>query len=65
MKVGNNVRIGANCVVVEDIKDNCVVVLHKPRVIQKSDLDNRYLTKDVDGKWVYRYGDGKLEEMKE
>jgi serine O-acetyltransferase len=35
IKIGNNVRIGASCVVVEDIPDNCTVVMHKPRIIQK------------------------------
>ncbi|AZV55529.1 serine acetyltransferase [Clostridium sp. AWRP] len=33
--VGNNVRIGANCIVFEDIPDNATVVLEKPRVIIK------------------------------
>ena len=33
VKVGNNVKIGANCVVVEDIPDNATVVLNKPRII--------------------------------
>ena len=33
IKVGNNVRIGANCVVFEDVPDNCTVVLEKPRCI--------------------------------
>ena len=32
-KVGNNVKIGANCVVVEDIPDGATVVLQKPRII--------------------------------
>lgn len=31
--IGNNVKIGANCVVVEDIPDNATVVLPKPRII--------------------------------
>lgn len=31
--VGNNVRIGANAIVVDDIPDNCTVVMNKPRVI--------------------------------
>ena len=31
--MGNNVKIGANCVVVEDIPDNATVVLNKPRII--------------------------------
>lgn len=35
IKIGNNVRIGANCVVVEDIPDNCTVVMDKPRIIQR------------------------------
>ena len=25
--IGNNVKVGANCVVVEDVPDNCTVVL--------------------------------------
>jgi serine acetyltransferase len=33
IKIGNNVRIGANCVVFEDVPDNCTVVLDKPRYI--------------------------------
>jgi serine O-acetyltransferase len=33
IKIGNNVRIGANCVVVEDVPDNATVVMQKPRVI--------------------------------
>lgn len=35
VKIGNNVKIGAGSVVVEDIPDNCTVVMHKPRIIQK------------------------------
>lgn len=35
IKIGNNVRIGANCVVIEDIPDNCTVVMDKPRIIQR------------------------------
>lgn len=31
--VGNDVKIGANCVVVQDIPDNSTVVLSKPRII--------------------------------
>ena len=33
--VGNNVKIGTNCVVFEDIPDNATVVLSRPRVIVK------------------------------
>lgn len=35
--VGNNVKIGANAVVVEHVGDDAVVVLQKPRVIYKTD----------------------------
>lgn len=33
--IGNNVKIGAGCIVVTDIPDNAVVVMHKPRIIIK------------------------------
>ena len=33
--IGNNVKIGANAVVVEDIPDNATVVIQKPRIIIK------------------------------
>lgn len=32
-KIGNNSKIGANCVVIEDIPDNATVVLQRPRII--------------------------------
>lgn len=35
VKIGNNARIGANCVVIEDIPDNATCVLQKPRIIIK------------------------------
>lgn len=31
--VGNDVRIGANCIVTEDIPANSTVVMDKPRII--------------------------------
>lgn len=41
IKIGNNVRIGANCVVFEDIPDNATVVLPTPRILIKP-TDYRY-----------------------
>ena len=35
VSIGNNVKIGSNCVVVEDIPDNATVVLPKPIIIKK------------------------------
>lgn len=37
IRVGNNVRIGANCVVFQDVPDNATVVLPKPRIIIKEE----------------------------
>lgn len=35
VKIGYNVKIGVNCIVVDDIPSNSTVVMNKPRVIQK------------------------------
>lgn len=40
-KVGNNVKVGANCVVFSHIPDNCTVVLPKPRVILRDNIKTR------------------------
>ena len=37
IKIGNNVRVGANCVVFFDVPDNCTVVLPKPRIINRDE----------------------------
>ena len=34
--IGDNVKIGANCVAVEDIPNNCTVVLEKSRIIRRN-----------------------------
>ena len=45
VRIGNNVTIGANCVIDFDIPDNTTVVGQKPRIIRKSInssiIDNR------------------------
>ena len=38
--IGDNVRIGANCVVTSDIPENSTVVLEKPRVIAREKGDS-------------------------
>lgn len=52
VKIGNNVRIGANCIVFQDVPDNSVVVSNAPRVIQKENLNNKFYSKGIDG-WYY------------
>lgn len=42
--IGNNVRIGANCIVVKDIPDYSVVIQRGMEIIIKSELDNRYMS---------------------
>lgn len=34
IRIGDNARIGANCVVFQDVPDNATIVLGKPRVIE-------------------------------
>lgn len=36
VNIGNNVRIGASTIVVDDVSDNCMVVRNKPRVILRN-----------------------------
>ena len=45
VRVGNHVRIGANCVVTKDVPDNATVVLDRPRVIvHETARDNRFIS---------------------
>lgn len=53
VKIGDNVRVGANCVITSDIQDNCVVVLEKPRIIPKVNMNNRFYRKGNDGLEYY------------
>ena len=44
IRIGNNVRIGANCIVAKDVPDNCVVVIKGICVIkQEIQLNNTYI----------------------
>ena len=40
VKIGNNCRIGAGCVVTQDIPDNSTVVMDKPRILIHKDANN-------------------------
>ena len=53
VRVGNNVRIGANCVVTKDVPDNCVVVGPKSIVIQRDEpIDNTFYTVEKYKKYI-------------
>ena len=40
--IGDNVKVGAGCIVVMDVPDNATVVMHKPRIIiNEGDTDNK------------------------
>lgn len=54
--IGDNCRIGANAVVYKDMDPHSVAVQSPTKIIQKSDLDNRFYFKR-EGKWVF-YEDG-------
>jgi serine O-acetyltransferase len=57
--IGNDVRVGANCVVVEDVPDNAVVIPGESRIVTRAaPKDNRFYTyRDgwkyfSDGRWI-------------
>jgi serine O-acetyltransferase len=53
IKVGNNVRIGANTFVYQDVSDNSVITCGVPRVIRmKRQLNNKFYHK-YNGQWKY------------
>ena len=59
--MGDNCRIGANAVVYKNLPPHSVAVQASTRIIQKSNLDNRFYSKRG-GKWVC-YQDGKWVEV--
>lgn len=61
--IGDNCRIGANAVVYKDMPPHSVAVQSPTRIVQKSNLDNRYFSIGNKEKWVY-YDDGRWIEDK-
>lgn len=53
VRIGNNCRIGSNCIVTRDIPDNSLVIMEKPVIIAKEEMDNTYYTHDADDCWKY------------
>ena len=50
VKIGDNVRIGANCVVTKDIPDNSTVVLAENRIIlHNEERDNKFYKYEKEG----------------
>ena len=56
VKIGNNCRIGANAVVTIDVPDDSLVVMDKPRIIHKENMDNKFYN-IMNGVTVYHLGD--------
>jgi len=57
VKVGNNCRIGANCIVSCDAPDNSIVVLPRPELItRQSTQDNRYFRWSPNGPVYFEGG---------
>lgn len=61
--VGNNVKIGANCVVFEDIPDNATVVLSHPRIIEHQDSSFYYTDKKIEFSSKIWGTDGRIQEL--
>lgn len=61
IKVGNNVRIGANCCVFFDVPSNSVVVTSPPRVIARQNLINKYYKWSNKGPLYFDNGRWELE----
>ena len=60
--IGNNCRIGANAVVYMDMPDNSVAVSSPTRIIQKENLDNRFIVANKDGS-LRVYEDGAFHKL--
>jgi serine acetyltransferase len=53
IKIGDNSRIGSNCIITCDIPENSLVVMEKPLIIKKLNMDNKFYTQNEEGYWVY------------
>jgi serine O-acetyltransferase len=56
--IGDNCRIGANCTIAKNIPSDCLVVMERPRIIPKEDMNNTYYICLRKFGWV-RYFEGK------
>lgn len=65
IRIGNNCRIGANCTVFADIPDNSIVISETPRIIQRSNIINKYYKWSPDGPIYYEDGKWFLERDSE
>ena len=64
VKIGNNCRIGANAVVYQDMPDNSVAVSSPTRIIQKENLDNRFVVATKNNT-LKVYENGAFHELKD
>jgi len=54
--IGDNCRIGANCTLSHDVPPDCLVVMEKPHIIHKENMNNKYYSYSEKG-WIY-FNDG-------
>ena len=58
VRIGDNVRIGANAVVYTDVPANSVIVAPQRRLIQKETLQNNRFYQQHNGRWEFFEGGG-------
>ena len=65
VRLGNNVRVGANAIVYKDVPDNSIVTSGEQVNIEKNQLDNKfYKYSPLRKSWVY-FDSGKWETVKD
>jgi len=58
VRVGDNVRIGANCTVAHDVPDETVAVAAPARMISKPGLVNKHFFQSPSGQWLEAVSEG-------
>jgi serine O-acetyltransferase len=65
VSIGDNCRIGSNCTITRDIPENSLVIMEKPRIIEKLDMNNKFYAQNAKGCWRYSRDGKKIVETDE